>query len=185
MSENVLRFLTISAAAGALAACAGAPDRNPGPCPVAGVLEDAARQIVFAGPETLDYVAYTAEIQDVSATCRYWADRPIDVDMELTIAFGRGPAGFARRQDFEYFVSVTVADRIVVSKQIMPVSVRFDRDGIIEETYKIENLTIPRARETTSGDNFEILVGMNLTPAQLAFNRSGRSLRFPEMQPQL
>ena len=40
-------------------------------------------------------------------------------------------------------------------------------------TETIPGIVIPRANETISGSNFEIFVGFDLTPAQLAYNRSG------------
>ena len=38
-------------------------------------------------------------------------------------------------------------------------------------------LTIPRASLTTSGSNFEILVGFEVTPQMAAFNRDGKRFR--------
>ncbi|WP_262422966.1 hypothetical protein [Brevundimonas denitrificans] len=36
---------------------------------------------------------------------------------------------------------------------------------------------IPRAEETTSGSNFEILVGFEVTPEMAEFNRTGSRFR--------
>ena len=44
-------------------------------------------------------------------------------------------------------------------------------------TETIDAISIPRANEGTSGVNFEILVGFELTPEQIAFNRSGQRFR--------
>ena len=44
-------------------------------------------------------------------------------------------------------------------------------------TEQIENIVIPRANPEISGENFEILVGFELTPEQLQFNRDGRRFR--------
>lgn len=48
-----------------------------------------------------------------------------------------------------------------------------NRVEVIEE---FPNISIPRAEANTSGVNFEVLVGFELTDEQLEFNRSG--LRF-------
>ena len=41
----------------------------------------------------------------------------------------------------------------------------------------IQDIIIPRADETISGANFEVVVGFDLTDEQLAFNREGRRYR--------
>lgn len=48
-----------------------------------------------------------------------------------------------------------------------------DRVEVIEE---FNSISLPRVSPTTSGSNYEILVGFELTDEQLEFNRSG--LRF-------
>ena len=44
-------------------------------------------------------------------------------------------------------------------------------------TEKMAQITIPRAKDTTSGANFEILVGFDVTPQMAAFNREGKRFR--------
>ena len=44
-------------------------------------------------------------------------------------------------------------------------------------TEKIGQVLIPRATTTTSGANFEILVGFEVTPEMAAFNRDGKRFR--------
>jgi hypothetical protein len=42
---------------------------------------------------------------------------------------------------------------------------------------EFKELVIPRAKATTSGSNFEILVGFDVTPEMAAFNRDGKRFR--------
>ena len=42
---------------------------------------------------------------------------------------------------------------------------------------KIGDITIPRAGATTSGSNFEVLIGFEVTPQMAAFNREGKRFR--------
>ena len=44
-------------------------------------------------------------------------------------------------------------------------------------TEKINEIRIPRANDTTSGENFEIVVGFVVTPEQRAFNADGKRFR--------
>jgi hypothetical protein len=42
---------------------------------------------------------------------------------------------------------------------------------------KLGEIVIPRAETTTSGANFEILIGFEVTPQMAAFNRDGKRFR--------
>lgn len=181
------KALAVALIAAAAAGCASSEAKraaNPGACPNALVLADAARAIEFAGDsETLENVAYSAEIQGVDLACRYYEDKPIDASLKLTIAFGRGPKGEALQHPFTYFVAVTRTNLEVIEKKEYTLPVEFDEDEnvvVVEE--EIGQIIIPRANETVAGNNFEVIVGMALTPEQVLFNRSGKSLKFPNLQ---
>ena len=168
----------------ALAALAGCESQqaNPAPCPQALILTEASRLIEFDGPEALENIAYSGEIASARASCRYFEDEPIVASLDIDFAFGAGPKAEATRREFQYFVAVTRKDVAVIEKQVFPVKVRFkrgeDRADVREE---IAEIVIPRATERVSGSNFEIIVGLELTEDQLAWNRSGASLKFPEL----
>ncbi len=178
-------------AAAALCGCGGnaaeearkARERNPAPCPSAVVLQDAARQVEFDGDPDLNNVAWSAEFQDVSLTCRYFSDRPIDAEIELAIAVGRGPAADGDRHQFAYFVAVTRRDMEVIAKRTFAREVKFGKKERVKTfTEKIDDIVIPRAREEIAGANFEIVVGLAVSREQAIYNRSGKSLKFPELQ---
>jgi hypothetical protein len=176
------RAALLGAAALSLASCgsvrgAFADDENSGPCPNAFALFDAARVVEFRDPGVEDFsnVMYTAEIQAVRSLCRYYNERPIDSDIELEIGFGRGPAASDDEHTYNLWVAVTRTDVVVLERDVFPIRVRFPRGQ--DRVYlrrEIENITIPRAEESTSGTNFEILVGFEVTPEQLEFNRLGK-----------
>lgn len=156
------------------------PEPNPGPCPNALALYDAHRLVEMNG-QALDYdnVGFTGEIRNIVSRCRYTDQRisPIDMEVAVRLAFGRGPAAAASEKTYELFVAVTRTDSAVIERQVFPITVRFepgqDRVEVIEE---FSPITIPRADATTSGANFEVLLGFELTEDQLQFNRDG--LRF-------
>jgi len=181
-------FSLISAASAALllSGCASVrntlaePDPNPGPCPNALTLYDAHRLVEING-DTMAYanVGFTGEVLNVVSECLY-TDRdasPIEMAMAVQLAFGRGPAAQGDTKTYELFLAVTRTDRAVVHREVFPITVTFepgeDRVEIIEE---FSEISIPRASPTTSGANFEVLLGFELTDEQLEFNRGG--LRF-------
>lgn len=157
-----------------------AREANPGPCPRAFALFDASRIAEFRGDgaERFENVGLTGEITKVRSLCRYFADRPIDADLEIDFALGRGPAAAGEAGTYQYFVAVTRKNIDVLEKVTLPLSVTFPAGADrVRVTEKINRILIPRANDTTSGENFEIVVGFVVTPAQRAFNADGKRFR--------
>jgi hypothetical protein len=70
----------------------------------------------------------------------------------------------------------------VIEKREFVAPVKFDGDeNIIVIKQSIDQIVIPRKSEKTSGTNFEVVVGLSVTPQQAIYNRSGKSLKFPEL----
>lgn len=179
-------LIAAAVAAGLAAGCSSnrkeAQLKNPAPCPNIVVLEDAARLVEFAGEERIEDVAWTAEIEDVSLACRYVADKPIDAEVSIRLAFGRGPKASTDEKQYAYWVAVTRTNREVIEKKEFIVPVEFGGDDAVKRVrHEIEEIVIPRKGEETSGTNFEVVVGLVLTPQQAVYNRSGKSLKFPEL----
>lgn len=159
----------------------GADDRqNVGPCPLIGVLYESSRQVSFATPGAERYanISYTGEMEGVRGLCRYVEADPITMSINVDMAFGRGPAANADRHTYRYWVAVARRGRAPIEKQYFDVDVRFpDGQPVVRHTEEIQRIVIPRANPDTSGENFEILVGFELTPEELAFNRAGKRFR--------
>jgi len=157
-----------------------AGEANPGPCPRAFAIYDASRIVEFRGDrQSFANVGFTGEINKVRSLCRYYGARPIEGDLELDISFGRGPAASAQESaTYEYFVAVTRKNIDVINKKTFPIQVTFppgaDRVSVTE---RVDKIVIPRVAEGTSGENFEIIVGFELTPEQRAFNADGKRFR--------
>jgi hypothetical protein len=153
---------------------------NVGPCPLMGVLYDTARVVQFSEPNSQRYanISFTGEMQGVRGLCRYVEADPITMSMDIDMAFGRGPAATSDRQTYRYWVAVTRRGRAPIEKVYFELNVRFPRgEQVVNVRERIEEIVIPRANEEISGENFEILVGFDLTPEQLQFNRDGRRFR--------
>lgn len=155
-----------------------AREANPGPCPRAFALHEASRFVNFSGDEKFANVGYTGEVQAVRSLCRYFSDSPLTADLEIDFAFGRGPAAQAQAHTVNYFVAVTRKNIATIKKEYFPVSVTFaPGETIAYRTERLDGIYIPRAKESTSGANFEIIVGFEVTPAQAAFNEAGKRFR--------
>jgi hypothetical protein len=151
--------------------------RNAGPCPYVKVLYDASRYVEFeGGRESAQAVAYSGEIQGLSSACEYRDDEPIRVNVELLFALGKGPQAKDNRKTYRYWVAVTERNQAIIAKEYFELPVSFDGDrAVVRET--LEGIVIPRASLETSGANFEILIGFDVTPEMAAFNRDGKRFR--------
>ena len=165
----------------------GQDDRsNAGPCPLMGVLYEGARKVEFAQPGQERYanIAYTAEMEGVHGLCRYVDADPITMSMDVDMEFGRGPASTSDRHRYRYWVAVTRRGVAPIAKQFFDVDVHFEgANPVMRHTETIDHIVIPRANATTSGENFEILVGFDLTPDEIAFNRAGKRFRIDAANP--
>ena len=156
-----------------------AAEANPGPCPRAFALYDASRIVEFVDEaERFENVGFTAEIDRVRSLCRYFGEAPIVADMDITMTVGRGPAAATDAATYELFVAVTRKNIDVIEKAVFPVTVRFP-EGVdrLTVTEHIDEISIPRANEGTSGENFEIITGFVITDAQRQFNADGKRFR--------
>ncbi|ADL02032.1 hypothetical protein MMB232_02636 [Brevundimonas subvibrioides] len=150
---------------------------NAGPCPFVKVLYDAARYVELDGGRTAaSAVGYTGEIQGVTAGCRYFNDDPIEVQMNILFDLGRGPMAQGDQRTYRYWIAVTERNEAVLAKEYFDLPVNFDGSSTASVTEE-QSVVIPRASITTSGGNFEVLVGFEVTPEMAEFNRSGSRFR--------
>ena len=150
--------------------------QNAGACPAVGSIYDAARVVQFGeGSEDLyTNIAYTGEITDVRSFCRYAGADPLNAELEIDFAFGKGPVADATTHDYGYWVAVTRRNGKVLAKEYYTVTADFGSGKLAGATQKIDRITIPRLDESIAGTNFEILVGFDLSDKELAFNRAGK-----------
>jgi hypothetical protein len=150
---------------------------NAGPCPFVKVLYDAARYVELdGGRAAAGAVGFTGEIQGVTAGCRYFSDDPIEVQMNILFDLGRGPMAQGDQRTYRYWIAVTERNEAVLAKEYFDLPVNFDGSSTASVT-EAQSVVIPRASATTSGGNFEILVGFEVTPEMAEFNRSGSRFR--------
>ena len=151
---------------------------NAGPCPYVKILYDAARYVElndYSRP-SVSGVGYTGEIEGVSSDCTYREADPIRVDFNLLFNLGKGPAAQGDGKTYRYWVAVTERNTAVLDKEYFDLPVNFNgSDRTTAEP--AHTIVIPRAEATTSGGNFEILIGFEVSQEQAEFNRSGSRFR--------
>lgn len=152
---------------------------NAGPCPFVKVLYDAARYVELeGGREAPTAVKWAGEIQGIEADCRYREDQPITVDMDVTFNLGRGPQADGQAKSYRWWVAVTERNRAVIAKEYFALNAEFQPgQDRLTATERLGGITIPRKDQGTSGGNFEILIGFDVTPEMAQFNRDGKRFR--------
>jgi len=142
-------------------------------CPRVAVLYDASRltDFVLGVSKTTENVAYDAEIYNPIIKCKYDEDVVIS-DIEFNLDVMRGPQGISGKREFLYFVAVTELNQEVLEKKIYTFRVNFDDDERrVVAKQEAKNIKINFQR-LGRGDLYEILVGWDLTPEELAYNRN-------------
>jgi len=146
------------------------PPEIPPPCPRAVVGENAGRLTRFngAGKDPSNMV-FEAEIADLAGSCIYDGDT-IEVDMQIQLVAGRGPAATDDKAKFNYFVAVARTDKTILSRDAFDTVIELPGNQTRNETVEEIEQTIPLA-EGESGANLVIVVGIEMTPDELEFNR--------------
>lgn len=143
------------------------------PCPETNIVYDAARMVEINGPEKFENVGFTGEFYGVDTKCRYQKDN-VQVALSLKMGAGRGPKASGLAKDYNYWVAVTQKDVEPISKDDFTQIVKFgeNQDRKIIQTDTV-TLNIPR----DNINKYEILVGFQLTPQQIEFNRDGKRFK--------
>ncbi|WP_396592761.1 Tat pathway signal sequence domain protein [Brevundimonas sp. R86498] len=150
---------------------------NAGPCPFVKILYDAARYVELdGGRAAAANVGYTGEIEGVTAGCAYQSDEPITVQMNILFNLGRGPRADGDQRTYRYWIAVTERNEAVLAKEYFDLPVDFDGAATASATQE-QSVVIPRATPETSGGNFEVLIGFDVTPEMAEFNRTGSRFR--------
>jgi hypothetical protein len=158
----------------ALAGCSGQP--KPGEaalaCPKVSIVRDLAEMTQFraGGRDGSDVVARAA-LADYSGNCDYTSDG-VTVNLSLYVVAERGPALQGNQASYRYFVAVTPPNAAQPSaKSEFESTIDFPAGQARAANKEEVTPQIPLPRDGNAKD-WQVLVGFQLTPEQLAYNRS-------------
>ena len=162
-------------ALGVLAACTSTDEADKARaalgCPGASILGGTEHITQFKtgdGRDLID-VMFEADIRNIGSGCKQLKGRIVsEVSFELVAT--RGPAAESREGNFIYFVAVTNAAGRVLAKETFDTTIAFAANRRRAGTIELTEQSIPLPAGATSA-NFEILIGFQLTPDQLKYNR--------------
>jgi hypothetical protein len=151
----------------ALAACGvdtPAPDIF---CPKVNVLEETSSLTQFLpGRQDAGAEVTSAHMTGVAGSCALKGGSMLNVTFQAGFSASNGPANHGRTLELPYFVAVTAGDEII-AKTLDTMAVPFS-GNVSAAAVTSKTLTVEVPNTDTRGQA-EILVGFQLTPAQLAY----------------
>ena len=164
------------AAIAALFALAACSSDKTGDCPTITGVTDASAATVFRPGTTADpaNVAYTIELTDVKSVCNIdKKERTSDASLNISFRATRPPSSVEAHYKVPYFVAVTEASARMLAKRIYSVQIDFAPG----QTMAVVNDTVGSAHLDVAKDkhpyDYQVLVGLQLTKAELDYNRQG------------
>jgi hypothetical protein len=142
-------------------------------CPSGEVPREASKVTRFRdGPgRDLTDIVVEGEIYDILIQCKR-EKQTVAVDLQIGFSATRGPADRSRRADFDYWVAIVDGQRNVLSREAG--RVRFDfKDNRMKLSYVSDEMEplIP-FKDPKEPSGYFIVVGFQLTPEEMAWNRS-------------
>jgi hypothetical protein len=170
-SRRCLRLLPLAVTA-ALGGCEASGDQVPPTCPAVSILGDAADLTRYRGAsQDLADMVLSGRITGLSGSCkRTDGGRTVDTTVSVGLELTRGPAAPGRVAATSYFVALTQGETIV-AKQVFPLRAVFapNTDRVRLNGDEVD-VPVPNRGKGGAGA-YRILVGFELTPAELATNR--------------
>ena len=170
----------------ALAGCSGpTPAQLALSCPKVNIIRDLAEVTQFRpGGNGPSDVVTRGLLADFFGNCDY-TDDGVTVNVNLQLTAERGPAMQNDQANFRYFVTVVrPGEEMPAAKREFDTTVRFKPlEGQVNHTEELSP-KIPLPVDQNAGD-WNILVGFQLTPDQLDFNRALAARANPQSPPVL
>lgn len=172
--RSVLRFVLVGAVL--LTGACSSNNKNAGAaevCPKVGVLADASQLVEFSGAAgDVGGVVYRANIVNAAIRCQY-TKRWVDLTLILQFHAVRGPSSLGRAYQFRYFVAVTDPSENILAKEVFKLPLQFpsaENEAVLRD--KVERIRIPmKKKRKETGMAYQVLVGFDLTPDQVIYNR--------------
>ncbi|AWY99789.1 hypothetical protein RHODOSMS8_00231 [Rhodobiaceae bacterium] len=146
------------------------------PCPGVGILGGTENLTSFSGAgNDITDIALTAELERVVSRCEYDIDDGIIyVDLAIRGVAEVGPAATSREVTVPMFIALTEINSRVLRKDTFLLPLTFEgNQRSTSFIHTIEETKVPYVARI-DGSAYEILVGFQLTPEELAYNKRDR-----------
>ena len=160
---------------------AGATGKTPekllrSPCPQVEIVDDLSSISDFSNPRRQEKknLISRVDLKSAESTCKLSSKTAI-IDLKLLFNGKLGPKGRSNASErpfftYPFFVAVTTPTGKIMAKEIFAASITY-ASSEDEHTY-FENLRqIIPIRSKNQANNYHVLIGFQVTPDQLAYNR--------------
>lgn len=157
-----------------VAACSSDESPPPG-CPVTNFVNDLDHVTAFTDDAVGDLtdVRFDAQLTSLSAICNFESDELV-MDIAFQVLASRGPANKDNQAAVTYFIAIADQTGTIIAKEtfdnILPFKGNLRRVAIKDEFEP----TIPYPADRKTLNRYRVLIGFQLTPEQLAYNRARR-----------
>lgn len=169
-----IALLTTLLAGLVVMSCASAPPRAE-VCPVVSFIDGLDKVTVFGeqGGADLANVLYSAEVTQLAAVCTF-KRKGAEVSAEFLLIADRGLGDRERVARPNYFVAITDPDGNVMAKEVFQAEIPFnDNRRRVGRKEEIEPF-IPYQGPDGDFTGYRVLIGFQLTPEQVDFNKRYR-----------
>ena len=145
-------------------------------CPRVGVVEDLNSLTQLSDDSgRIGTEISSARMASVQSQCAI-NDKNVIVDMDIMFEGRMGPQGRAKSDDqpsfsYPYFIAITTPSGSITAKEVFTATVAYEPGQDTMNHAEQLRQVIPLTGEYNPSD-FEILVGFQLSPAELAYNRA-------------
>ena len=161
---------SLSAACGAT----GEKAKPPPQCPIVGILDDTARARYFADPANPDFdmLAYDVELRNAALISCEWRKDQVVSKIRFEAAARIGPGARSDTVEIPMFIVLIDSDGKPLAKIPSTEKIEFSVETPFQRfAREVKDIYITPEDGKKSGD-YEILLGIQLTRAQLDFNRN-------------
>lgn len=139
-------------------------------CPQVAAVRELAHITDFGRDDTpgLNSMVAAATIDSIDGDCAFRSTN-VDADFDVHLSARRGSGLGGNQTEFPYFVAVLDQNNLPVSKQNLSAILRFSGNDTTVES--IEKIHVKIPTDTSNTGEWRVLVGFQLTPEQLAYNR--------------
>jgi hypothetical protein len=126
-------------------------------------------QVFRPGGNGAEDLRYNVKLVLVNSSCQSESEGGLSADPRMTFIVSRNDPSLASA-DFTYFVAIADARQTILEKREFSLRVEFPaRQNQMKITDQI-HVGLP-VRDIATGSNYAIIVGLELTPEQVEFNR--------------
>lgn len=146
------------------------------PCPQVQIVDELSALSEFSSAKNTseDNLVSRVNLQHVESACSFQTDQ-VSVDMKMAFESALGPKGKLRSNDipffsYPFFIAVADPEGIIMAKEVFSASMTYARNEKTHTHYENMRQLIPMPRREDARRH-KVLLGLQLDPAQLAYNR--------------